>query len=142
MFIFHKTEIQTVILRCLTSLNLNWYKSYDTEGKNTNFANVCFWTKSQKNGNGNICVLCHNFWTNQNLNQVSTSKWPSELQFCERCTYIWQKMARNGLKTVIYKGTFISNQSLFVLPMKKWRKKPEKKRWRYCQSHVKIKNWF
>ena len=112
MFIFHKTEIQTVILRCLTSLNLNWYKSYDTEGKNTHFANVCFWTKSQKNGNGNICVLCHNFWTNQNLNQVSTSKWPSELQFCERCTYIWQKMARNGLKTVIYKGTFISNQSL------------------------------
>ena len=26
--IFHKTEIQTVILRCLVSLNLNWIKSY------------------------------------------------------------------------------------------------------------------
>ena len=29
MSIFHKTEIQTVILRCLVSLNLNWVKSYD-----------------------------------------------------------------------------------------------------------------
>ena len=26
--IFHKTEIQTVILRCLVGLNLNWIKSY------------------------------------------------------------------------------------------------------------------
>ena len=26
--IFHKTKVQTVILRCLTSLNLNWIKSY------------------------------------------------------------------------------------------------------------------
>ena len=28
MFIFHRTEVQTVILRCLTDLNLNWFKSY------------------------------------------------------------------------------------------------------------------
>ena len=27
--IFHKTEIQMVILRCLVCLNLNWVKSYD-----------------------------------------------------------------------------------------------------------------
>ena len=27
--IFHKTEIQKVILRCLVCLNLNWIKSYD-----------------------------------------------------------------------------------------------------------------
>ena len=33
--IFYKTEIQTVALRCLISLNLNWYKSYDTKRKNT-----------------------------------------------------------------------------------------------------------
>ena len=31
MVIFHKTEIQTVILRCFMSLNLTWYKSYDTK---------------------------------------------------------------------------------------------------------------
>ena len=64
MFIFHKTEIQTVILRCLMSLNLNWYKSYDKKHKNAKNAkdeNICFCTKSPKNGNGNICILCHNF---------------------------------------------------------------------------------
>ena len=33
MKIFHKTEILTVILRCLTCLNLNWIKSYDTKLK-------------------------------------------------------------------------------------------------------------
>ena len=27
--IFHKTEIQTVILRCIVCLNVNWIKSYD-----------------------------------------------------------------------------------------------------------------
>ena len=67
MGIFHKTEIQTVILRCLMSLNLNWYKSYDTKRKNSKNANLCFWTKLQKNRNGNISILSHNFWTNQNL---------------------------------------------------------------------------
>ena len=28
MIIFHETEVQKVILRCLVSLNLNWIKSY------------------------------------------------------------------------------------------------------------------
>ena len=28
ILIFHKTEVHTVILRCLTGLNLNWCKSY------------------------------------------------------------------------------------------------------------------
>ena len=28
IFIFHKTEVQTVILRCLMGLYLNWLKSY------------------------------------------------------------------------------------------------------------------
>ena len=39
---FNKTEVQTVILRCLTSLNLNWYNSYDTKCKNTKNANEIF----------------------------------------------------------------------------------------------------
>ena len=42
MFIFYKTEIQTVALRCLISLNLNWYKSYDTKRKNTKNAILFF----------------------------------------------------------------------------------------------------
>ena len=29
--IFHKTEVQTGILRCWRGLNLNWFKSYDTK---------------------------------------------------------------------------------------------------------------
>ena len=37
----------------------------------------------------------HNFWTNQSLDPLSTSKWPSEPQFCERYSYSWQK---NGQK--------------------------------------------
>ena len=28
IFIFHKTEVQTVILRCLMGLNCNWFKRY------------------------------------------------------------------------------------------------------------------
>ena len=32
MKFFHKTEVQTVILRCLICLHLNWIKSYDIIG--------------------------------------------------------------------------------------------------------------
>ena len=74
MFIFHKTEVQTVILKCLTGLNLDWFKSYDTKRKKLKKASMCFWTKLQKNRNGNISVLCHNFWTNQNLLKFSPVK--------------------------------------------------------------------
>ena len=42
MVIFHKTEIQTVILRCLTSLNLNWFQRYDEKRKNAKNANLHF----------------------------------------------------------------------------------------------------
>ena len=28
MFIFHKKEVQTVILRCLMGLNIDWFKNY------------------------------------------------------------------------------------------------------------------
>ena len=31
--IFNKTEVLTVILRCLMCLNVNWFKSYDTKCK-------------------------------------------------------------------------------------------------------------
>ena len=33
MNIFHKTEVQTVILRCWMGLFLNWFKSYDIKWK-------------------------------------------------------------------------------------------------------------
>ena len=57
--------------------------------KNAKIAIVCFCPKFQKNSNGNIYVLCYNFWTNQNLGPYG------------------EKMARNVHKTGI------SNQSLY-----------------------------
>ena len=56
MYIFHKTEIQMVILRCLMSLKLNWFKSYETKPKNAKNIILCFCTESQKKGYGNIFV--------------------------------------------------------------------------------------
>ena len=61
MFICHKTDIQTVILRCITSLNLNWYKNYDKKhknAKNAKDANFCFCTKSQKKKEMEIFAFC------------------------------------------------------------------------------------
>ena len=43
-----------------------------------------------------ICILCHNFWTNYDLDLFNPSKWTSELQFCERYTYV------DGWKTATY----------------------------------------
>ena len=40
-----------------------------------------------------ICILCHNFWTNYDLDLLSTSKWWSESQFCERYLWKWQKIS-------------------------------------------------
>ena len=40
-------------------------------------------------------ILCHSFWFNQDIDTLSTSKWPSELQFCERFYCSWLK---NGHK--------------------------------------------
>ena len=33
LYIFHKTGVQKVILRCWTGLNFEWFKSYDTNEK-------------------------------------------------------------------------------------------------------------
>ena len=46
MFIFHKTEGQTVILRCLTGLNLDWFKSYGLR---------CRWRPR-------TCLFYHHIW--------------------------------------------------------------------------------
>ena len=48
MFIFHKTEVQTVILKCLRSLNPNWFKSYDTKRKNAEMQMSVFVQNRQK----------------------------------------------------------------------------------------------
>ena len=88
----------------------------------------------------------HNFWTNQDLDPLSTSKGPPELQFCEKYTHIWRKMASNGCTKVIYKETFVSKQSLgmFTKCWPAW-KVPSKvlrrsgRRWASC-TNVRTRN--
>ena len=44
IFIFHKTKVQTVILRCLTGLNHNWFKSYGLRcSQRPSASSVNFW---------------------------------------------------------------------------------------------------
>ena len=49
----------------------------------------------------NICILHHNFWTNQNLDLFCPSKWRSEPQYEHTDG---NKMVRNGPKTAIYES--------------------------------------
>ena len=70
---------------------------------------------ANRNGNEYVCILCRNFWTNQNLDLLGTSKWQSESHFWDRSTYI---MAKNGQKwswNGPLWGTFVSKQSLLVV---------------------------
>ena len=72
----------------------------------------------KRNRNGNICVLCHNFWSNQNVDLLSTSKWPSEPQFCERWTYIRQKRARYGrsnIRDIRFHTVFMLKEQVWLL---------------------------
>jgi hypothetical protein len=46
IYIFHKIEIQIIILRCLTSLNSNWKRTYNI---NHNFSVDCFFNFVRKN---------------------------------------------------------------------------------------------
>ena len=58
MIIFDKTEIQTVILRCLTSLNLNLYKSYDSNPK-TQKMQICVFVQNRKKTEMKKFVFCY-----------------------------------------------------------------------------------
>ena len=87
-----------VTLRCLTSLNLNWYKSYDTKHKNEKKLKWVFLYKTTQNRNENICILLHIFWTNQNLDWLC-------VVMCIKMTFwtsvfwkIRRKMAKYGQK--------------------------------------------
>ena len=89
MFIFHKTEVLTVILRCLTGINNDRFKNYDMNCKYFHLlflkictkTHICVFLHFLR-----FCVLCHNFCTNLDSDSLSTSKWPCESQFCGRYT--------------------------------------------------------
>ena len=62
IYIFHKTEVMKIILRCLTCLNLNWIKRYHL---NYNlFWQLCFLIFGEKNPenlsfkNGHFLTIC------------------------------------------------------------------------------------
>ena len=63
--------------------------------------------------------LCHNFWTNYDLDLLSTSKWPPEPQFCQRWRHRLQKNSINGRKTAIHHLLFAmsgnGNIAFFVI---------------------------
>ena len=53
--------------------------------------------------------MSHDFWMNQGLDLLNTSKWPSEPQFCEIWSLSCPKMARNGCKMAIYHSISFPN---------------------------------
>ena len=76
MFIFHKTEVQKVILICLMGLNFNWFKSY-----------------------GLKCILRLNA-TLANSQKMATDKWPFYDHFwsffCQLYIHLSQNWGSNG----------------------------------------------
>ena len=64
---FHKTEALTVILRCLTGLNYDCFKRYDTKRKYFHFFFSAILYKNRRFRLLHFlhfCVFCHNFCTN------------------------------------------------------------------------------
>ena len=79
MVIFHKTEVQTVILRCLTGLHLDWFKQYGLR---------CRWRPC-------TCLA--------NSQKIATDKWPFYdhiWPFFANCMFIFHK---TEVQTVILK---------------------------------------
>ena len=71
MVIFHKTEVQTVILRHLTSLNVNWIKSYGINHTKLFFSILEEKkTENLSSKNGHFSTICGHFLAlHRNLSQ-------------------------------------------------------------------------
>ena len=84
IFIFHKTEVQTVILRCLMGLNCNWFKSYGLRcSRRPRASSVNFW-------------------------KVASNKWPFYDHiwplFWKLHDYLWQNWDSDGHFEVLNKS--------------------------------------
>ena len=65
---FHKTEVQTVILRCWTGVHLNWFKSYDKNEKHAksvknpkitkNISRILFFLQNRTKTKMEIIAFC------------------------------------------------------------------------------------
>ena len=117
MTIFHKTEVQTAILRCLTGLKLDWFKSYDSKWNIS--ISVFLWYCRKKC----ICVFCI-FWVlfvfcviTVVQMMIQTCLAPQNdslnLSFVKDINTVGKKMTRNGTTAAIYKFSSISEQSIF-----------------------------
>ena len=107
MFIFHKTEVQRVILIRLTGLNFNWFKSY-----------------------GLKCILRLNA-TLANSQKMATDKWPIYEHFwsffCQLYIHLSQNWGSNGHFEVLTKSK--SNWNKFYSLKSKKDKKHKKPIW-------------
>ena len=64
----------------------------NTKTQKTEMLQMSVFVKNRKRKRyANICVLCHNFCTNYDLDLLSTSKLPSEPQFCVKDENIFGK---------------------------------------------------
>ena len=76
MFIFHKNEVQTVILRCLAGLKLDWFKIYGLR---------CRWRPR-------ACLA--------NFLKITTDKWPFYYHiwpfFCQLYVFLSQNWVSDG----------------------------------------------
>ena len=88
-----------VNLRCLPSLNLNWYKSYDTKPRNAKNANMCFCTKLQKTEMYGFCVITIELIRTQT--HLAPKNDRLNLIFVKDENTYGKKMTRNGCRTVI-----------------------------------------
>ena len=82
----------------------------NTKTQKTQKPKACVFVQNcKKKRSGNICIFCHNFYTNHNLDLFNTSKWPSEPQFCERWTYICKIWPE-----VVFQRSFIKELSFRI----------------------------
>ena len=95
MFIFHKKEVQTVILRCLTGLNIDWFKNYGLR------------CKLRPRG----CLA--------NFQNIATDRWTFYYHiwpfFCQLYGYLSQKWDSDGHFQVL-------NRSKYWLVQRLWHK--------------------
>ena len=109
MNVFHKTEIQMVILSCWTGLNLNWLRSYDTKRKYFHF--IYFWENLIVCVFCNFCVLCLlscfsfvSYLLNQlrfrPVQHLKTTMWSLNLSFVKDIKVVCKKKVRNETDSI------------------------------------------
>ena len=110
MFIFHKTEVQRVNLRCLTDLNPSLLKSYDIKSKYFHF---CFFAILQKIGQmGCFALLIFFAFQVIKFVPIKIQTWSApqndrlNLSFVKYEYKVGKKMTRNGHKMAIYQLPF------------------------------------